>query len=123
MLPEALDVMQAWGFEYKTTAFTWIKKTKNGKLAWGMGRYTRSNPEIILLGTKGKPLKVQNHGIHSVIEAPAQKHSVKPKEVQEKIVTLLGDRPRVELFAREIVPGWDAIGNEIDGQDIREILV
>ncbi len=113
-LDEALALMGAWGFAYKTMAFTWVKRTKNDKLFWGMGRWTRANPEIVILGTRGKPKRV-SAGVHSVVEAPIGVHSVKPDEVRQRIVTLAGDVPRIELFARVEVDGWDAWGNEPEG--------
>lgn len=114
---EALRVMEAWGFEYRTAAFVWIKKNrKNGGNFWGMGAYTRANEEVCLLGTtpgtKARQV-VKSHGVQQVIEAPVERHSRKPAEVRERIVRLLGDVPRIELFARERVPGWDAWGNEV----------
>lgn len=122
LIQEGLDTMAAWGFTYKTVAFTWVKRSKTGaKLHWGMGNWTRSNAEICLLGVRGKPKRV-DAGVHSVIESPIREHSQKPDEVRDRIVRLMGDVPRVELFARNTVPGWDAIGNGIDGRDIREVL-
>lgn len=78
----------------------------------GCGNYTRSNSEICLLATKGKPQRI-NASIRSVIISPIEKHSKKPDEVRARIVDLMGDLPRIELFARERSPGWDAWGNEI----------
>jgi len=111
----ALDVIEHWGFEYKTMGFTWIKKNKKSTNTnfWGMGRWTRSNPEICLIATKGKPKRI-NAGIHSVIETPIEKHSKKPDIVRDKITELVGDLPRIELFARETADGWDSWGNEIE---------
>jgi N6-adenosine-specific RNA methylase IME4 len=112
-LPTALDVIKAWGFTYKTVAFNWVKTTrKTGKLFWGMGHWTRSNPEICLLAVRGKPKRI-SAGVHSVIESPVQAHSVKPSEIRDRIVKLMGDVPRVELFARQRVQGWDCWGNEV----------
>lgn len=111
MLAEGLDLMQAWGFTYKTVAFTWVKRTtKSNVLFWGMGRWTRANAELVLLGTKGHPKRV-NAGVHSVIEAPIGPHSRKPQEVRDRIVSLLGDVNRIELFARGDSPGFDGWGN------------
>jgi len=111
----ALDVIEHWGFEYKTMGFTWIKKNKKSTNTnfWGMGRWTRSNPEICLIATKGKPKRI-NAGIHSVIETPIEKHSKKPDIVRDKITELVGNLPRIELFARETADGWDSWGNEIE---------
>ena len=110
----ALDVINAWGFKYKTMAFTWIKKNKKSdSLFWGMGYYTRSNPEICLLATKGKPLQRMSHKVHSVIMSQIEEHSKKPHEIRERIVELFGDIPRIELFARQYADGWDCWGNEV----------
>ena len=115
LLPEAIRVMRAWGFEYKTNAFTWVKTNKNALgLFTGMGYYTRSNAELCLLGVKGKPLPRQSHSVHSVIMSPVQGHSRKPPETRERIVQLFGDLPRIELFARQKVDGWDCWGNEVE---------
>ena len=108
----ALDVIRDWGFEYKTVAFTWIKKNKNGKNFMGMGWYTRANAEVCLLAKKGKP-KVLDHSVKQVIESVREKHSKKPDEVRDRIVRLCGDLPRIELFAREKVDGWDSWGLEV----------
>lgn len=110
---EALVVIEAWGFEYKTNAFTWIKTNKKDQksLFWGMGGWTRANSEFCLLATKGHPKRL-SAGVHSVIMSPIRAHSEKPQEVRDRIVQLLGDVPRVELFARQAVEGWDRWGLE-----------
>ena len=117
-IDQALAVMNAWGFEYKTAAFVWVKKNKKNTDTnfWGMGAYTRANAEPCLLGiSKGTRAKQQviNNGIHQIIESPIEKHSKKPDVVREKIIELLGDVPRIELFAREQAAGWDCWGNEV----------
>ena len=124
LLPEAMETINAWGFEYKTTGFHWVKKNKRATdtLHWGMGHYTRANVESCLLAIRGKGLTRKSGGVHSVIEAPRGEHSAKPPETRERIVRLYGDVPRMELFARERAKGWDAIGNAIDGKDIRKVL-
>lgn len=113
-----LRVMRAWGFEYKTCAFAWIKKNrKSNTNFWGMGAYTRANAEICLLGVKPEfkaSAQIKSHSVHQVIESPIQEHSAKPDETRHRIVELLGDVPRIELFARQRVPGWDAWGDEIE---------
>jgi site-specific DNA-methyltransferase (adenine-specific) len=111
-LQVALDVMKSWGFEYKTVAFTWIKKNKNGTNFIGMGSYSRANAEICLLGKKGKP-KVISHSVRQVIESIPEQHSKKPDEVRERIVELCGDIPRIELFATKRCKNWDSWGNAI----------
>lgn len=112
MFSEALKVLDAWGFEYRTVAFTWVKTTKTGKLAMGMGNWTRANAEPCLLATRGKPKRV-SAAVHSVIIGERREHSRKPDEVYERIEQLMGDLPRLEMFARQRVPGWDAWGNEV----------
>ena len=112
-LLEAFSVIKAWGFTYKTVAFVWVKQNrKTPSLFWGLGYWTRANAEICLLATKGQP-KRRNAGVHQVIISPVEEHSKKPDVVRERIVELMGDVPRVELFARQSVPGWDAWGNEV----------
>lgn len=114
LLPEALYCIKAWGFEYKSVAFTWVKRNKSGKgWFWGMGWWTRSNPEFCLLATKGKPKRV-SAGIHSVLDDPVGKHSLKPARARGLIVGLCGDLLRVELFAREDTDGWDVWGDEVE---------
>ena len=114
LMPEAIHTMKCWGFDYKTIAFTWIKKNKKATDTnfWGMGSWTRSNPEFCLMGTRGKPKSV-SHSVHSVIESPIQEHSKKPDIVRDKIVELCGDKKRTELFARLKVDGWESLGDQL----------
>jgi N6-adenosine-specific RNA methylase IME4 len=112
-LEKSFSVIKAWGFTYKTVAFTWIKKNKDNSNFMGLGYYTRSNAEIVLLATKGKPLHRESHGVRQVVEDRVGKHSKKPIIIRDKIVELFGDIPRIELFAREKAVGWDNWGNEI----------
>ena len=113
-LPIALETIKAWGFTYKTCAFTWVKQyRKSRSLFWGMGYYTRSNAEVCLLATKGKPLPRLSHRVHSVIVSPVEEHSKKPDEARSRITELFGDLPRIELFARQHADGWDCWGNEV----------
>lgn len=111
-LKEALELIDAWGFTYKTLGFSWIKTNKNnGRPFFGIGHYTKSNCEVCLIGVKGKPEIINNH-ISSVIISPRREHSRKPDEVREQIIKLCGDKNRVELFARQRFEGWDVIGFE-----------
>ena len=111
-LSDALDLIRSWGFTYKTVAFTWIKTNKKSSSYFmGMGRWTRANPEIVLLATKGKPKRL-DAGISQIIVSPVQEHSKKPNIVRDKIIQLVGDLPRIEIFARTKVHGWDVIGND-----------
>lgn len=115
-LNEAFDVIKAWGFEYKTCAFTWIKQNKKADtLFWGMGRWTRANAELCLLATRGNP-KRADAGVHSVIISHIEEHSKKPSETRDRICKLLGcggGHTKIELFARQTVEGWDCWGNEV----------
>lgn len=97
-----------------------MKKYKCGKNFVGMGAYTRANAEICLLGVSHDfcaKKQIKSHSVRQVIEEPIQAHSVKPEEARRRIVDLLGDVPRIELFARQRAPGWDAWGNEIEMED------
>ncbi len=111
---EAIDVINSWGFEYKTVAFVWIKRTKTDS-GWftGLGYWTRSNAEICLLATKGKPIRFSK-AVHQLVISPVEEHSKKPDIVRDKIVELAGNLPRIELFARQKALGWDSWGNEVE---------
>ena len=112
MLKEGLTLIEAWGFKYKTIAFQWIKQNKSGKgFFFGLGRWTRGNTECCLIATKGKPKRV-NNSVGQLILSPIEAHSKKPDQAREKIVDLMGDLPRIELFARQHTNGWDCWGNE-----------
>lgn len=114
LMQEALDVIKSWGFQYKTLAFNWIKLSTTGnKLSFGLGRFTRGNSEPLLLATRGK-ISAVCHNINEVVMSPNIKHSKKPDKIRDLIVKLMGDLPRVELFARNKTKGWDCWGNEIE---------
>ena len=113
LLQEAWSVMKAWGFTYKSVAFVWIKQNrKSDALFWGMGYWTRANAEICLLATRGHPKRVARN-VHQVIFSHIEEHSKKPDEARRRIEQLMGDVPRIELFARRTSPGWDVWGNEV----------
>tara|TARA_B100000945_G_scaffold279167_1_gene245405 strand:+ start:349 stop:1029 length:681 start_codon:yes stop_codon:yes gene_type:complete len=125
-LPDAIRVMEAWGFKYKTCWATWVKTNKAGdKPFFGVGYYTRSNAELCLLGVKGKIASfkklVENevrdgnpNAMGSICIEQPREHSRKPASVRNNIVTFFGDVPRLELFAREQSPGWSVLGNQSD---------
>jgi len=122
-LEDAFSVIKAWDFTFKTVAFTWVKQNPKG-VGWkfGLGYWTRGNAEICLLATRGRPRRVDG-SVAQLVVAPVGRHSAKPPEVRDRIVLLMGDLPRIELFARPPVPeDWVALGNEITGNDIREDL-
>lgn len=118
----AIDAIEAWGFKYVTAVFVWVKQNPvSGTLATGLGYWSCPNAEMVLLGKKGHPNP--NRGkAKQIILAPRGRHSAKHSETRTRILQLTGNVPRIEIFARERVPGWDAMGNEIDGKDIRDAL-
>ena len=122
LLPEALEVIEAWGFKYKSIAFQWVKLNPKSKTPfYGLGRWTRGNTEPCLLAVKGKPKRKANN-VFQLIQEPIGKHSAKPPLVRNKIVELMGDLPRLEMFARKEEglfehkdwEGWDIYGNEVE---------
>lgn len=115
-LKEAIQTIEAWGFKYITVAFVWEKLTSTGKTAANLGAWTMKNYELCLLGTRGAMLKHKAaNNVYQKVAAERTAHSRKPAIVRENIERLFPDLPRVELFARERVVGWDAFGNEIEG--------
>lgn len=113
-LYEALDALKAWGFEYKTVAFVWVKQNrKSNGLFWGMGYWTRANAELCILATRGHPKRISPR-VHQIIISHVEQHSKKPDEARDRIISLMGDLPRIELFARQATKGWDVWGNEVN---------
>lgn len=115
MLREAIELINSWGFKYKTIGFQWVKQNKSGNgYFFGLGRWTRGNTEPCLIAVKGKP-KRANNSISQLIIEPIGRHSAKPPVVREKITQLMGgqDMKKIELFARETAEGWDCWGNEV----------
>jgi len=131
MLPQALALMDAWGFEFKT-AGTWVKRTRHGKDAFGTGYVFRSSNEPILIGTRGRPRA--SRGVRSTlatyeggtavagegwpatcitIEAPVREHSRKPDAAFDAAEQLMPDAQRCELFSRQSRPGWHCWGHEV----------
>ena len=121
LLPEGIETLKAWGFEYVTLAFCWIKETPMFKQVKNLGRWTMGGVELVLLGRRGHPKRIKNNIVQTVFDIRTG-HSKKPLEVGHRIVDLMGDLPRVELFARQKTEGWDAIGYDIDGKDIAESM-
>lgn len=108
-----MKVIEAWGFTYKSVAFTWIKKNKkSNSFFFGLGRWTRANPEICVIATKGR-IERKSASIANLQIFPIEHHSKKPNEFRNLIINLVGDLPRIELFARQTAEGWDSWGNEI----------
>lgn len=145
-LADQIKLFDHWGFRFRTMLLTWIKLNPTGwdqpkddpnykagkeyvlysdglfhSVFFGVGYYAKSNPEVCLLGMRGQVPTVSN-AVSSVIHAPRREHSRKPDEAYRRIEGVFGDVPRIELFARHSAPGWDVMGNAIDGADIRDTL-
>lgn len=119
---EALQVVAAWGFTVKTMCgFTWHKLTKNGSTHFGMGNWTRANAENVLFAVRGKPKRV-DAGVSMMVTSRVGMHSAKPGEIRDRLVRLMGDVPRVELFARSVTPGWDVWGNQVEGEGVIQFV-
>lgn len=118
MIPEALEVGAAWGFAFKTTAFTWLKTRADGSPAMGLGYWGRGSTEQCLLFARGKPHRL-SAGVRKIIVAPRREHSRKPDEQYERIEALCAG-PYCELFARNYRPGWAAWGNQLPMQAAAE---
>ncbi len=119
---EALKVVEAWGFRFMTMkGFTWHKTNpKKGNSALGMGHMTRANSEDCLFAVRGRLPERVDASICQHVTAPRGRHSAKPEEIRDSLVALLGDVPRIELFARSSAPGWDCWGNECNSSvDLR----
>jgi len=120
-IDEAIEILKAWGFKYKTIAFNWIKTTSKGNYCKNVAPWTMKSSEICLIGTKGAMTKhKQANNIESLVFAERTKHSRKPAEVRDRIEKLFGDLPKLELFARETSLGWDVFGNEVKNSIIIE---
>jgi len=120
ILEKAFPIIEAWGFRYKTCAFSWTKAHARQiemfqdeiEAFAGLGYWTRANTEPCLLATRGKPKRL-NADVRQAIIAPRREHSRKPDGIHERIERLVAG-PYLELFARQRHPGWDAWGNEVD---------
>ena len=146
-LDKQIKLFDYWGFRYRTQFLTWIKLNPRGfdlpkddpnyqpgkqyvlycdglfhSTFFGVGYYAKSNPEVCLLGMRGQ-LPTISDAVSSVIMEPRREHSRKPLEAYEKIEGVFGCVPRVEVFARQIRQGWDAMGHGVsDGLDIYKQL-
>jgi N6-adenosine-specific RNA methylase IME4 len=133
MLHVALNAIRAWGLNYRGVAYVWVKTTKAGKVISGQGvrpTITKPTTEFVLAATtcsKGRPLPLLTEAQGQVVfgpddeqegeplfaPRPGNRHSAKPDEVRQRIEALYGDVPRVEMFARDLRPGWDGWGDEL----------
>lgn len=121
-LQDALDLGARLGLHYRGVAFVWVKcREQDGRMvpigAQGVRpSIVKPTTELVLAFAtcaKGRPLPLLSESVPQVVLAKRVGHSVKPREVQDRIVQLYGDVPKLEMFARERYPGWDAFGNEI----------
>lgn len=118
LLPKGLELLDAWGFTYKTVGFYWAKLNKAASphaysdtdFFTGMGFWTRANPEQCLLATRGHPKRIAKD-VRRLVVAPRREHSRKPDEVYDNIERL-ADGPYLEMFARSSRQGWDSWGNQ-----------
>jgi len=114
-LPAAFEIAEAWGFKYSTVAFEWLKRTSTGKPVCFMGAWVCGGAiELCLLFRRGKISRVTKN-TRRLVDAPRGRHSAKPPEVRDRIVHLMGDISRIELFSRDRTPGWDVWGNQVEG--------
>ena len=121
-LEKAFSIINTWGFIYKSIGFIWLK-TWRGKVkktlefymnsVYGMNYYTKLQFEICLLGTKGSVTPI-SHSVSGQIIREREEHSKKPDETRDRIIKLVGDLPRIEMFARQKTEGWDVWGNEVE---------
>lgn len=110
MQPEALALIESWGFVVKSE-LVWEKVTKHGKPHFGNGHYVRAAHETCLIATRGR-VQVKHHSQRSRFSARVGRHSEKPDEFY-RIVERLVPGPRLELFARRERPGWVCLGNQL----------
>ena len=107
-LPQALDVMMAWGFAWATMGFVWDKRKVNP------GYYTMSQVELCLIGKKGRiPQPRGARNIRQLVREERGLHSAKPAEVRKRIEQMFPTQKKIELFARDTTPGWDVWGDGV----------
>lgn len=115
-LEEGFEIIKAWGFTYVSVGFYWVKQNPSGVgFHFGLGYGTRANPEICLQAKRGNGLRRVCNKVPRLVISPLQEHSKKPADVRDRIVRLYGDVPRLELFARQRVAGWQVWGNQAPG--------
>ena len=112
-LQEALELIRAWGFSYKTVAFVWVKQTGRRIPLLGDGLLDKGECGALHPRHERTP-QTGKFRCASVVLSHIEEHSKKPEEVRDRIVRLMGDLPRIELFARQSPEGWDVWGNEVE---------
>jgi N6-adenosine-specific RNA methylase IME4 len=115
----AIELIERWGLHYRGVAYVWVKINSRGEPIRGQGvppTFTKPTTEFVLAATTmptGRPFPILDLSQAQVLLAPRSAHSRKPPIVREQIEKLCGRRPRIELFARDAAPGWDAWGAEL----------
>lgn len=138
LLHKQIALLEQWGLHYRGVAFVWVKTRKDGGIIHGQGvppTFVKPTTEFLLAATtmpKGRPFPILDSAVGQVviteddewetevIAAPRGKHSKKPDIFRQRIVQICGERRRLELFARDQAPGWEATGLELDGTDYLE---
>jgi N6-adenosine-specific RNA methylase IME4 len=116
----AIDLIRTWGLHYRGIAYVWVKTNVRGEIIRGQGvppTFTKPTTEFVLAATTmstGRPFPLLDLAQGQVILHRRAEHSRKPALFRQQIETLCGDRPRIELFAREAAPGWDRWGAETE---------
>jgi N6-adenosine-specific RNA methylase IME4 len=124
LLEKAFELVQAWGFTYKTVGFYWAKLNRpeisynDRSFFTGLGFWTRANPELCLLATRGKPHR-RRADVRKLIVSPRREHSRKPDEAYERIEALC-EGPCLEMFARFPRAGWDRWGSDAESPGIEQ---
>ena len=109
-LDQAIELINAWGFNWATVGFVWDKQKVNP------GFYTMSQCELCLIGKKGKiPSPRGARNIRQFVSEERQSHSSKPNEVRNRIELMFPTQTKLEMFARSTADGWDVFGNEVEG--------
>lgn len=113
MVPEALQVIEAWGFVFKKVGFIWLKTVADGSAPrMNNGKWTRDEAEICLLATRGSPERL-DAGVRQTHAEPSTTHSAKPEEFRKRIERLTAG-PYLELYARTAIEGWTCWGNQVE---------
>lgn len=119
LLDTAIDLIQEWGYEYRTIAFCWVKtlgvnEKGTPKLFMGQGGTSRGGIELCLEAHSGySPPSPAMNDVMQVVVSPLGEHSAKPAEVRNRIIELYPDMPRLEMFARNQFEDWDVFGNQV----------
>ena len=114
-LKAGIEVIESWGFRYKTVAFVWLKIYESGKYCVNFAPWTLKSTELCLLGMKGAMGKYKTaNNVRQLVKSIRTNHSKKPQEIRNRIITLFGNCQRIELFARDKIDGWDCWGDEVE---------